>query len=276
MIDLHIHTTASDGSFSPSEIVKKATEIELKAIAITDHDTIAGVPEALAAARKYGLAVIPGVEIGVDFDSSDIHILGCFSEKTYSGMESYFDWILQKRDKRNQQLVYNLKRAGFNISLEQMHEKAAGGTPGRPHLATCLVELGYATTIKDAFDNILLRKDIFVHREKTAPADAIGEIIKNSGIPVFAHPVYEDRKGKFELTADALVDMGIMGIEVFHSDHTQEDTQKYLKYAQTNKLLITGGSDFHGENKEDAELGRPNVAKKYYHKLVERLGQGEA
>ncbi len=271
MIDLHIHTTASDGSLAPEEIVKKAVDIGLSAIAVTDHDTIDGVAKALEAGREQGMPVIPGVELGVDFESSELHILGYFNEKTYSKIEGYFEWILQKRHERNRRLVSNLNNAGFDVSVERMYEKAAGGTPGRPHLAACLVESGHATDIKDAFDRILLRDDIFVPREKTGPADAICEIIENGGIPVFAHPVYEDREGRFESTASALMDMGIMGIEAFHSDHTRLDTEKYLKYARANNLVITGGSDFHGANKDDAVLGRPKVEDKYYHNLVEKL-----
>lgn len=271
MIDLHIHTTASDGSMKPAEIVKKAIKLGLSAIAITDHDTVDGVEEALEAGKKTGMPVVPGVEIGVDHESRELHILGYFPESSYSGIRDYFDWILEKRDERNALLVENLNRAGYEVSLEEMYEKAAGGTPGRPHLAACLIEKGYAHDIGDAFDSILLRDDIFVPREKTGPENAVAEILKNSGIPVFAHPVYEDRENMFERTAAKLVEMGIKGIEVFHTDHGKGDTAKYLEYAKRNNLLITGGSDFHGANKDDAVLGKPPVEDIYYKLLTKKL-----
>lgn len=271
MIDLHVHTTASDGSMSPSEIVKKAAVIGLSAIAVTDHDTVDGVEEALKAGKKAGIPVVPGVEIGVDHESRELHILGYFPESSYLGIRNYFGWILKKRDERNELLVANLNKAGFDVSLEEMYGKAAGGTPGRPHLAACLVEKGYAEDIGEAFDNILLRDDIFVPREKTGPENAVAEILKNNGIPVFAHPVFEDREGMFESTAAKLVQMGVKGIEVFHTDHEEEDAARYLEYAKRNSLIITGGSDFHGANKDDAVLGRPPVDDIYYKLLAERL-----
>jgi hypothetical protein len=256
---------------TPAGIVGKAVELGLSAIAVTDHDTVDGVEEALEAGEKAGIPVVPGVEIGVDHESRELHILGYFPESSYSGIRGYFGWILKKRDERNTILVANLNRAGFDVSIEEMYEKAAGGTPGRPHLAACLVEKGYAGDIGEAFDNILLRDDIFVPREKTGPENAVAEILENNGIPVFAHPVYEDRGGMFEKTAAALVEMGVKGIEVFHTDHEAEDTAKYLEYAKRNNLVITGGSDFHGANKEDAALGRPPVDDIYHRLLLERL-----
>lgn len=271
MVDLHTHTTASDGSLTPTELVKKAESIGLTAVGITDHDTIGGVDEAINAGKFLNVEVLAGVELGVDFKVKGTHILGYFSHENYININSYFDWILEKRHVRNRKMIKNLNSAGYEISLEEMYEKAAGGTPGRPHLAKCLIEKGYAADVKEAFDNILLQKNIYVHREKTTPESAIEEILKNKGIPVLAHPVYMDRAGKFEEGISVLVDMGLRGIEILHCDHNAADTKKYMAAAKQYGLIMTGGSDFHGANKDNAFLGQPEVGDNYYYKLAELL-----
>ncbi|MFO7611305.1 MAG: PHP domain-containing protein [Clostridia bacterium] len=271
MVDLHIHTTASDGSVNPGKLVEMALERGLSAIAVTDHDTIGGVEQALEAGRRLGLPVVPGVELGVDYIARETHILGYFSEKNYLGINRYFNWILEKRHERNRSLINNLTRAGFDISLEEMYEKAGDGTPGRPHLAKCLIENGYASDVNEAFDKILLREDIYIPREKTTPESAIREIAANNGIAVLAHPVYLDREGLFETALSDFMDMGLGGIEVFHTDHDEADTVKFLKAAKKNNLVITGGSDFHGANKENAFLGLPQVDDSFYRRLMELL-----
>ncbi|MBN2557564.1 MAG: PHP domain-containing protein [Clostridia bacterium] len=126
MVDLHIHTTASDGSVKPGKLVEMALEMGLSAIAVTDHDTIGGVAEALEAGRRLGLPVVPGVELGVDYIARETHILGYFNERNYLGINRYFNWILEKRHERNKSLIHNLNRAGFDVSLDEMYEKAGG------------------------------------------------------------------------------------------------------------------------------------------------------
>ncbi|HPQ47326.1 MAG TPA: PHP domain-containing protein [Clostridia bacterium] len=271
MIDLHTHTTASDGSLTPEELVIKAHTMGLKAVGITDHDTIGGVEQAIEAGRGLDIEVVAGVELGVDYKVKGTHILGYFSHGNYKGINSYFDWILERRHERNRRMIESLQKAGFDITLKEMYEKAAGGTPGRPHLAKCLIEKGYASDVNEAFEKILLRKDIYVHREKTTPVSAIEEILKNHGVPVLAHPVYMDRVGLFEESIRELVGMGLMGIEAFHSDHNEADSEKYLKAAREYNLVVTGGSDFHGANKDNAFLGKPQVDDSYLDGLLRLL-----
>ncbi len=271
MVDMHTHTTASDGSLTPEELVKKADSIGLKAVGITDHDTINGVNEAIEAAKSLEIEVIAGVELGVDFKVKGTHILGYFNHENYSGINTYFEWILEKRHERNRKMIDSLNKAGYEITIEEMYLKAAGGTPGRPHLAKCLIEKGYAVDVNEAFEKILLQKNIYVHREKTSPESAISEILKNKGVPVLAHPVYMDREGMFEDGIRMLVEMGIMGLEVLHCDHEEADTLKYMKAAAQYGLIMTGGSDFHGANKDNAFLGKPPVDDCYYHRLKEIL-----
>lgn len=271
MVDLHIHTTASDGSLTPEQVVAKASVKKLKAIAITDHDTINGVSKALTAAKKHSIIVVPGVEFGVDYKVKETHILGYFSPENYMGINRYFEWILEKRHERNRQLIKNLNRAGYEVTLQEMYEKADGGTPGRPHLAKCLIEKGYAKTVNETFDRILLTKEIYVPREKTSPGSVITEILNNKGVPVLAHPVYLDKAGMFETAIREFMGFGLLGIEVIHTDHSEADIIKYKKFAYDNGLIMTGGSDFHGANKDNAFIGLPEVNDNYFDKLMALL-----
>jgi len=271
MVDLHIHTTASDGSLTPGQVVEEAALKQLAAIAVTDHDTINGVEEGLAAGKKFNIKVVPGVEFGVDYLVKETHILGYFSEENYLGIKQYFDWILEKRHERNRMLINNLNNAGYEITIEEMYKKAGGGTPGRPHLAKCLIEKGYAANVNETFDKILLRKDIYVPREKTSPESVISEILNNKGIPVIAHPVYLDEEGMFDTALREFMELGLKGIEVIHSDHSARDTGKYMKFAMDNDLIMTGGSDFHGANKDNAFIGMPEVKDDLYHGLAALL-----
>ncbi len=271
MVDLHIHTTASDGSLTPRQVVEEAAEKGLLAIAITDHDTINGVAEGLAAGKNQGVHVIPGVEFGIDYKVKGTHILGYFSEDNYIEIKGYFDWILEKRHKRNRMLIKKLNKAGYEITMEEMYRKADGGTPGRPHLAKCLIEKGYAADINETFNKILLREDIYVPREKTSPKSVITEILDKKGIPVLAHPVYLDSEGMFETAVEELMNLGLKGIEVIHSDHSAADTEKYIKFAKENNLIMTGGSDFHGANKDNAIIGLPVAKDGYYLDLLNNL-----
>ncbi len=271
MIDLHLHTTASDGSLTPGQLVKTAAKKNLTAIAITDHDTINGVAEGLATGNKYGVEVVPGVEFGTDYKKTETHILGYFSKENYLGIKKYFDWILEKRHERNKLMISNLNAAGYEVTVEEMYKKADGGTPGRPHLAKCLIEKGYATDVNETFNKILLRKDIFVPREKTTPASVIKEISDNKGVSVLAHPVYLDDDDLFETAIIEFMEMGLTGIEVYHTDHRDSDTKKYIEFAKKNNMIMTGGSDFHGANKDNAFMGLPVVEDELYYKLIDRL-----
>ncbi len=272
MIDLHTHTTASDGSLTPTQIVKRAKDIGIKYLGITDHDTINGVKEALEVGKKIGVNVIPGVELGTDYNNIETHILGYFNKNNYENIKQYFDWILKKRNQRNIELINNLNREGYKITIEEVLNKANGGTPGRPHIAQILVEKGYAKDIKETFKKILLNEKIFIKREKTTPESAIKEILKCGGIPVFAHPVYLDMDNKFEKALNLFISYGLKGIEVYHSDHKKIHENKYLRYAKKHNLLVTGGSDFHGENKDNVKLGGVKVDKNNIAAFLEELG----
>ncbi len=271
MIDLHVHTTASDGSLSPALIVKEAANLGITHLGIADHDTVNGIEEALKVGKKYGVTIIPAVELGTDYEEMETHILGYFRPDNYKNINHYFDWILQKRFQRNEQMIKNLQYAGFEITIEEVMKKANGGTPGRPHIAKILIEKGYCNDISDAFNKILLRKDIYIKREKTTPESAIKEILKAGGIPVLAHPVYLEESGLFEKALSLFLTYGLKGIEVYHCDHKEHHEKKYKEVAIKNKLLMTGGSDFHGENKEGVELGSVKVPNELVINLIKEL-----
>ena len=269
MIDLHVHTTASDGTLTPEQVVHLAKEKGFLAIGITDHDTVEGVEQAYSAGKKLNINVVCGIELSVSYDKADeTHILGYFHRDDYKGIETYLEWIIKKRHERNHKLIDNLNKAGFKISADEVYEQSEG-TPGRPHIASCLVSRGYARTINDAFEGILKRKDIYIRREKTSPKSAIASIIDKGGVPVLAHPVHIDKTESALLSAlEEFISYGLMGIEAYHSDHSGEDTRKYIDIAKRYDLLITGGSDFHGDNKSEIQLGIPQVPDEFYYKLI--------
>ncbi len=271
MIDLHVHTTASDGSLSPTLIVKEAAKLGITHLGIADHDTVNGIKEALEAGEKYGVTVIPCVELGTDYEGMETHILGYFRPDNFHNIEHYFEWILQKRFHRNEQMIRNLQKAGYLITIKEVMEKANGGTPGRPHIAKILIEKGYCSDINEAFNKILLRHDIYIKREKTTPESAIKEILKAGGIPVCAHPVYLDEKGLFEKAIALFITYGLKGIEVYHCAHKERHEKKYRKAAKKYKLIMTGGSDFHGENKDGVTLGGVRVPDELAIELLKAL-----
>lgn len=272
-IDLHTHTTASDGSMSPGELVRHAKENGLSAIAITDHDTVKGIEEALDEARKTGIEVIPGLEIGVDF-KPEMHILGYFLSGGYLRIQDTLERLQRNRDERNPKVVHKLNEMGFHISMEEVEAEARGGVVGRPHIAKVLIKKGYVGSVEEAFDKYLgSGKPAYFKKDKLAPEEGIREIAKAGGVPVLAHPIFLGLSlGQLDdLLADVLVPAGLKGIEAYYVDHTREDTGNFLRLAVKHHLLATGGSDFHGSFKPDIRLGtgRGNLCVPY--ELLERL-----
>ncbi|WP_422448737.1 PHP domain-containing protein [Thermoanaerobacterium sp. DL9XJH110] len=244
-VDLHIHTVFSDGLLTPGQVVNEAHRLNLKAIAITDHDTTDGIPEAVEQAKKFpAMEVIPGIEINSYYNDEEVHILGYYID--YKG--SYLKGVLQnlqaKRVKRAMTIVEKLKEMDINVSFENVRKKARGPSIGRPHIAAVLVENGYADSIEDAFEKYLNPgRPAYVPREKLTPFDAVDIIKKAEGIPVLAHPGLLEKKE----IIDQLVEYGIMGVEAYHKDHSKQQTDYFIKFASSRGLTITGGSDSHGE-----------------------------
>lgn len=243
-VDLHVHTSASDGFFAPREVIYKAKKSGLSAIAITDHDTTDGLSEALASlTAEDRFTIIPGVELSTDYENQDIHILGYYMNYKEEGFQNVLADFREKRSKRALEIVEKLNSLGYEINYEEILKIAKNSAVGRPHIASALVSMGYTKNNSEAFDKLLKRgKPAYVPKHKISPTEAVRFIRYFRGIPVIAHP---GLAGKDHIIP-VLVKAGLLGIEVYHSDHKLQDVLKYLNLAKRYGMLITGGSDFHG------------------------------
>jgi 3',5'-nucleoside bisphosphate phosphatase len=257
LADLHVHTTCSDGTYSPSEVVELARAKGLKGIAITDHDTIDGMCEALEEGNKSGIEVIPGVEMSVRYKNGEIHILGYDIDPKNQSLVSQLTQLKQSREERNPEIVERLRSFGFDLEYREVKAIAGQATVGRPHIAQVLMKKGYVANIAEAFELYLKEgAPAFVPRTTLEPEKAIGLILGAGGIPVLAHP-FRINGGleATEMLLSNLVQSGLVGIETFYSTHDSSEVELCTKLARRFGLLMTGGSDFHGENKPGIELG---------------------
>ena len=256
-IDLHVHTTASDGTMSPTEVVHLAKEKNLKAIAITDHDSIDGIEEAQKVGNELSVEIIPGIEISANFRDGSLHLLGYYVETQGGPLATKLARLKQSRSERNPQIVEKLNRLGVKITYQDVLEASGGGQVGRPHFAQLLVDRGYVRSINDAFDRYLTRgAPAYVDKYRFEIGEAIDVVLEAGGIPVLAHPrtlnlSREDLK-RFVTT---LARQGLMGIEVYYPDHSAGQRRRFRGLAEKLGLIQTGGSDFHGAPVKATELG---------------------
>ena len=257
LIDLHTHTTCSDGTYTPTELIEYAAQKKLKAIAITDHDTVSAFGEALGAACKYSIELVPGVEISASYEGLEIHILGLFIDINYQPLLDMLAHCRSIRDMRNLQVIELMNKENIPITIEDIYALSGGEVMGRSHFAKYLVNNGYCTSIKEAFGNYLVKgKKAYVARSLPEYEDAIEIILGAGGIPVLAHPVkYRLDYEKCDAMVKKLKAAGLMGIEAIYSTNTSEDETNYRSMADKYSLTLTGGSDFHGLNKTDIDLG---------------------
>jgi len=242
-VDLHLHTTASDGSLTPKQIVEHAARLNLETIAISDHDTVNGIDEALLAGNKLGIEVIPAVELSSKYDSRDMHVLGYFIDYKSDKLHLSLKFLRKARTQRAQEIVECLQEYGIDITFDEVIESAGKAAVGRPHIARLLLAKNYVSSIGDAFRNYLKRgAPCFLEKFVYPIEEAISIIHEAGGIAVFAHP------GLARLDDHILefVEMGLDGIEAYHSEHTPETVDRYLKLAGEHGLVATGGSDCHG------------------------------
>lgn len=245
-VDLHLHTTASDGAYSPTEIVRMALEAGLRAVAITDHDTMDGVEEAVAAAAGTGVTVIPGVEISSDLPQGEAHILGYFLDAHNPDLMWLLATLRKARWDRAQRMVEKLGALGMPVSWDRVAAIANGGAVGRPHVARALMEAGHVSSVQDAFAFYIGREGpAYVDRYKLTPVEVTQAVVRWGGLPVLAHPSFV-----MDLTAllSRLVPAGLVGLEAYYTGYPPEVTASLLRLARTNGLVGTGGSDFHGRS----------------------------
>lgn len=258
MIDLHAHTTASDGTCTPTELVHLARETGLTALAVTDHDTVGGLEEATTAAAGCGLELVPGIEISVDYPNGEFHLLGYYLDFRHPGFLARITYLQENRFNRNGVMVRKIQEQGYDLTMEDVLAEAGGGQVGRPHFARALVKKGYAESVNDAFDRLVGEgKPLYVAKIKLGPQEAIELVHLAGGIAVLAHPKYTDFRTEEALYTELAVlkEMGLDGLECYYSQHTEEETQTYLRLARRLGMLVTSGSDFHGASKPDVPLG---------------------
>jgi predicted metal-dependent phosphoesterase TrpH len=256
-IDLHLHTTHSDGSFSPAAVLEFAKAAGVTALAITDHDIVAGIPEALEAGLRLGIEVVPGVEISSRHGESELHILGYCIDWRQARLNERMKSLRESRHRRNPQIIERLNELGLGITYDEVQALAGTESVGRPHIARVLMEKKLVSSAKEAFDRYLAEgRPAFVPRELPDPAEALTWIRDAGGIAVLAHPTWvkESSEGLSRLV-ERLKGAGLGGIEVHYSTHTAKQTSEYLSLAKRFDLLVTGGSDFHGLTKPDIHVG---------------------
>jgi len=257
MIDLHVHSTFSDGSLTPEELISEAVRIGLSAIALTDHDTTAGVSRCIAATASTSVRAIAGVEISADVKSGTMHMLGYMIDPANQTLIERLKWLREGREVRNAEILEKLNKLGFGLTWEEVTAFAGEDVIGRPHFAQALLARGLVKDKNEAFDKYLGKgKPAYADRRRMTPENSIRLIRGAGGVPVLAHPF------TLNLYAEALKkrvaelrDFGLGGIEVFYSEHTPQMTSQYMNLAGELGLVATGGSDFHGAMNPDIKLG---------------------
>ena len=256
--DLHIHSTYSDGSYTPAGIIGAAAELGLRVIALTDHDTIGGIENALREAERYypRLTVIPGVEISATYKCS-LHILGYFRPDNYLNIGEFINMMNRERDIRNLSIIDRLNGLGVNITPDEVADIAGKRVFGRPHIAAALVKRGLASTISSAFNEYLSGgRKAYVSKRSLPPSECVAAIAEAGGLPVIAHPSQTGlRIRELASLATTLAESGLYGIEAYYSEHTKTETEKYLRLVENLGLQSAGGSDFHGDYRKHIKLG---------------------
>ena len=266
--DLHLHTHFSDGTFSPKELVNKAVRAGLSAIAICDHDIVGGIDPAIEAASSEDIEILPGIELTAEEDGSEIHILGYLIDYKRKEFTERLKVLRERRVERIYKIVEMLNGLGLPLSAEGVFEVAKHGTVGRLHVARAMFAAGLISSISEAFQKYIGDKGpAYVLGFRFTPKEAIKLIRDTGGIPVIAHP--------YSLNNDELiprfVDLGLMGIEVYYPEHSQSMINFYLGLAKKYNLLVTGGSDCHGNAKSEVKIGSIKVP----YELVEKLKEAK-
>jgi predicted metal-dependent phosphoesterase TrpH len=256
-IDLHTHTTHSDGSASPQELIALATAARARAVAITDHDTVSAIVEARTAADRFGIEFVAGVEISAEYSPGTMHILGYCIDHQSAELTLNLGELKQARERRNPQIASRLQSLGFDISYDEVVEVAGNQVVGRPHFARLMIQKGYVASMQEAFDRFLKKgADAYVEKARLSPRESIALIRRAGGVAVLAHPYQLKLSSYQELDrlVGELADLGLDGIEAVYSRHSAAERASYSEIAARHGLLVTGGSDYHGSYKPDISI----------------------
>lgn len=258
-IDLHSHSTASDGSAEPSALVRLAVEQGLTTLALTDHDTQEGIEEARAATAGTDLELIAGTELSLEYDAGGMHLLVLWLEPGSGPLQSRLATLRQWRNRRNEQIVAALTELGMPMTIDEVTEEAGSGSVGRPHIAAVMMAKGYVESIEEAFEHWLAAgKPAYWSRPRLRPEEAIQLALESGGVPILAHPHTLNINRAAEM-ADLLTELrkaGLVGLEAIYSSYRQHERDGYADLARRFGLVPSGGSDYHGSYKPDLDLGR--------------------
>jgi hypothetical protein len=274
-IDLHTHSDRSDGTFTPSEVVRHAAERGLDVVALTDHDTTAGIEEALAAGRELGVEVVPGVEFSAEHLGTSVHVLCYWMDVEDASLQEELGRLRDDRFRRGELMVSKLRELGFDVSFDRVREIAQGGNIVRPHVAQAMVEAGIVASEEEAFDRwIADGRPAHVPKHALAPIDALRLIREAGGLCVLAHPgMWGDQSEVPEDLIEAMAGAGMAGLEVDHTDHDPEQRARYLALADRFGVIATGGSDCHGTRYEPIRLGTSRCDPEAFAALRELAGR---
>ncbi len=257
LTDLHTHSTASDGTFSPSEVAELAKDAGLASVALTDHDTTDGLDEFMEAGKRLGIETIPGIELAAGYKNTELHIVGLFIDYNSSTLKESMEFIVNERNERNKKMIKALSRIGIEISLRELEENAGGNIITRAHYANVMVNRGYVKNKEEAFDRYISSgRPGYVKRETLTPKTCIEVIRKSGGIPVLAHAtLYGYGYLEIHNLVGELKGYGLMAMETIYSTYTPRQSEELRKICEYYKLMKSGGSDFHGLNKPDIKIG---------------------
>jgi hypothetical protein len=267
--DLHLHTIFSDGTYTPEDLIRESERVGLCAISVVDHDTIDGIEPTLGIARSRNIEVLPGIELSTEYDGTEVHILGYLIDCSNKELREKIDSLKKNRIERIYKILDKLQKIGINLKAQEVFDLAPQGTVGRLHIARAMVKEGLVNSTTEAFQKYIGdRCPAYILGFKLSPFEAIRLIKNAAGIPVLAHP--------YSLNRDDLIlkfiDYGIMGLEVYYPEHSQTMINFYLSLAQKYNLLVTGGSDCHGQVKSEVQIGSIKIP----YELVEKLKEAKA
>ena len=276
-IDLHTHSTASDGIYSPTELLHRAKDIGLRVLALTDHDSTDGLSEAAQAASRLDIDLIPGIEINTDVAGGEVHVLGYFPEYERPAFQAVLKVLRDARERRGQRMVELLNEQGIAVSWERVREIAQGSV-GRPHVAKALLEAGYVQTIGEAFDKYIGKGCYaYVPRYRLTPVDAVRLIVSANGLPVIAHPIELPGLAELRNWLPELCEAGMAGLETYYGPYSTAEEQALRALADEFHLIPTGGTDFHGPGIHPTPLGGrpvpPEAVERLKAEAVKRLGK---